>query len=314
MKSTYSQDFDSVRIEQSSPSPRVKQLLKQRKTLIVFVLFLSITIIIVISITLGLILPNKTESSNNDKTTSSFVSTSVVKDQNTTSSFVTTKSTPSSNTIPNTIYSSNAPLNNETKLLCAFESLKPVLSLTYIDSIEWLLSGTNDGALNMYSLLNQTLLFSIHEDDTDESHIETFNLITKLNDSLIASSGRAGDFSIKMYDLNNGANLVLNLEESKSWIFVLTFIKQTDLLVFGSLDGQIHVYDLNERKIKFVFNESNDGHVNPVFSLEELNEGLLASGASDGNIRIWNLTDGKLKYAFDESNEGILLIFNEIIR
>ncbi len=61
-----------------------------------------------------------------------------------------------------------------------------------------------------------------------------------------------------------------------------------NLLVSGSRDGMIKIWDLNIRKIKFTFNSTNLGHTNWVSSLAKYASVSFASGSHDSNIKLWS--------------------------
>ena len=98
-----------------------------------------------------------------------------------------------------------------------------------------------------------------------------------------------------------------------SEIFKLNEIKvfsPTDALhylVSVTKNGSINIWDLNERKIKYKFDESNGSHtksINYLASLVLFENSYLATASVDCTIKLWDLNKRKLIFNFDKTNGG----------
>jgi len=76
----------------------------------------------------------------------------------------------------------------------------------------------------------------------------------------------------------------------------------------SSNDKTIKIWDLTLGKLKYTFDESNDGHLSGIDYLALLNNGYLASCSSvfgvSGVIKVWDISNQKLKYTFNSTNGG----------
>ncbi len=62
-----------------------------------------------------------------------------------------------------------------------------------------------------------------------------------------------------------------------------------NILVSGSRDGSVKIWDLDLLKIRVTYNSSNLGHKNWVSSLAKFGSTSFASGSHDNEIKIWSL-------------------------
>ena len=77
-----------------------------------------------------------------------------------------------------------------------------------------------------------------------------------------------------------------------------------NLLVSGSYDNTINVWDVNLGTLKYSFNSSKNGHSKEIFALAAINDDLFASGSFDNTIKVWDVKTGELKFTFDSSKGG----------
>ena len=66
-------------------------------------------------------------------------------------------------------------------------------------------------------------------------------------------------------------------------------------LASGGNDGSIKIWDLENSRLIFTFNQFNGSHSRAVSSFLSLGNGLLASGSDDGAIKLWDLKNGIVK-------------------
>ena len=81
-------------------------------------------------------------------------------------------------------------------------------------------------------------------------------------------------------------------------------------LVSASQDNTIRVFDLDQGKIKFTFD--NGFAFNSVEHLVALKSGFLASSSSNV-IQIWDITQGKLMVTLDEDSNGHTNLVTDLI-
>ncbi len=81
------------------------------------------------------------------------------------------------------------------------------------------------------------------------------------------------------------------MQQHSGWITSLAFHPTENILVSGSTDFTIKIWNLETESLT----RSLVGHVAPVFSIAIGDNGkLLASGSQDGTVKIWRLPSGEL--------------------
>ena len=112
---------------------------------------------------------------------------------------------------------------------------------------------------------------------------------------------------------NGGLVIIWNMQSGENEKFnehnririVDMILLDNNLLASGSYDGKIVVWDINAKRMKYAFDNSNDGHTRTVNALVSLGNNYMASGSADSTIKIWKIKDkGELKYTIDKSNCG----------
>ena len=123
----------------------------------------------------------------------------------------------------------------------------------------------------------------------------------KSNPHLLACGQLTGVVSV--WNVTSGLE-ILKFNGHTSQVNILLSL-ENDLIVSGSWDASIRVWNLASGQNKFIFNKTNGGHVGTISALTLLKNGLLASvGGGDFDIRIWDLSLGLLKHRFNKSVGG----------
>ena len=119
------------------------------------------------------------------------------------------------------------------------------------------------------------------------------------DNSLIASTHRKNNI-INIWDLKSN-RLVMKLVGHNEEITAIAFSPEMDLLVTGSLDGMIKVWDLLKNKEKFAL---RDGRIKRVLFSKD-GKIILSTSVSSTNITAWDATTGK-KLTVLEGHSGYI--------
>jgi WD40 repeat protein len=105
--------------------------------------------------------------------------------------------------------------------------------------------------------------------------------LTLLTNSFASTS----DMVINIWDINNDYKCIKKLSGHTHYIDCLLYIDRYNLLISGSRDGGIKVWDI----IFYVCVKSLNAHIKGVTCLLKLNGGHFATGSSDNIIKIWSI-------------------------
>lgn len=134
------------------------------------------------------------------------------------------------------------------------------------------------------------------------------------------------DEDFRIFSAGADRNVVLwNLKEMKAegvvaksptTVISLSYLKSSNLLFIGQVEGGVHVIDLNQGK-EIHYLKPHSGYIFKIIQLEDKNEMMLCSG--DGTFSIWSTTtfemlyqkkccDEKIRTAVDCTPMGIVAI------
>ena len=177
----------------------------------------------------------------------------------------------------------------------------------------YLASGSLDFTIKIWNINSGSLKYTFDKNKGGHSKAVS-SLVALPNESLASGSW---DSKIKIWDIKNG-NLNFTLEDNSSSSYISTGVKSVkskapishlaflnnNYLASGYDDSKIKIWDLNSKRLIYIFDKTNGGHSKSISALVPLSNGLLASGSYDKTIKIWNTNSGSLKHTFDESNRG----------
>jgi WD40 repeat protein len=176
-------------------------------------------------------------------------------------------------------------------------------------------------------LTNSYLAFSAYYEDTFciiiLDHYNRFECIkiikahTKQINSLVNLTGNkfatgSGDGTIKIWDADDGYNC-LNTLYNDNWVLNLRFINEKGLLLAGTFNEMIKVWDVNGYEcIKTI-----DAHNGGVCSFLLLPRGYFATGSLNSEIKFWKLDSFEFVCCLDGDGGGqkvcLFLLNNDII-
>ncbi|MEO1341709.1 MAG: hypothetical protein AAFV28_11345, partial [Cyanobacteria bacterium J06635_13] len=84
-----------------------------------------------------------------------------------------------------------------------------------------------------------------------------------------------------------------------------------NLIVSGSFDGTVRVWNLETGELKHNFTDGvfTNG-VAPVYGVDiDVRGNRIASGAYDGKVRVWNLETGELENTFTGHENWVMAVF-----
>jgi WD40 repeat protein len=130
-------------------------------------------------------------------------------------------------------------------------------------------------------------------------------------DSRFASAGE--DSIIKIWNIDNNSYVChKSLNGHSAVVLVLLYIQDYDLLLSGSMDKTIKVWNINDSQCIQTIEAHEDG----VFSLLYLPNGYFASSSWSGTIKVWRLLDYQCVNVFnghgDFSTTLLLLAGNRL--
>ncbi len=128
-----------------------------------------------------------------------------------------------------------------------------------------------------------------------------------------------------LYDANTGEEIALlyenhdiNRKQGRSYINVLAFSTDGNILACGDLHGNIQLWDIQTQSLKSSF-EGFGGPVRKLMFTDDNTKLMSASGwhgvrwGQDGETRLWNLSDGtyqSILSSLDEISEALLVTFS----
>ncbi|MEM9923192.1 MAG: NB-ARC domain-containing protein [Cyanobacteria bacterium P01_D01_bin.50] len=144
-------------------------------------------------------------------------------------------------------------------------------------------SGSYDKTIKIWRLDQKICIHTLKGYD-DQIGAVTFNP----GGSLLAT---AGESAVEIWDVASGNRLyILEEEEHKGRVKSVAFSPDGKLLVSGSTDQTIKIWDLHQRQLI----RNLTGHDASVVSVALSPDGKkIVSSACEGTIRIWNIDDGK---------------------
>ena len=155
-----------------------------------------------------------------------------------------------------------------------------IIGLIYWQISNSLISSSGDLKLNIYKSREIQLSKTIY------AHNKSVQNIAILDKNLIATC--SGDKTIKIW---NGSTLITTIIGHIDFVYSLEYFKQEKLLISGSRDTLIKVWDASNFNLK----ANLIGHNSSVISLALIeNQTTLISGSCDHSIIIWNLTSFSL--------------------
>ncbi len=188
----------------------------------------------------------------------------------------------------------------------------PVWSLVPLKN-GYLASGSLDFTIKIWNANTGSLKYTF--DKSNGGHDKAVSTLVVLPNESLASG--SWDSKIKIWNVKDG-NLNFTLEDNSSSSYKsngissvksispishLAFLNN-NYLASGYDDSKIKIWDLNSKKLVYIFDKENGGHSKSISALVPLSNFLLASGSDDNTIKIWNTNSGSLKHTFDESNRG----------
>jgi WD40 repeat protein len=139
-----------------------------------------------------------------------------------------------------------------------------------------------------------------------KAHTKQINSLVNLTGNKFATG--SGDRKIKIWDADDGYNC-LNTLDNDSWVLNLLFVSEKGLLLAGTYNQMIKVWDVNGYECINTINAHNGG----VCSFLMLPRGYIATGSYNGEIKIWGWMALSLFVVYDGSNDqkGCLLLLND---
>lgn len=154
-----------------------------------------------------------------------------------------------------------------------------IRKLVWIDNINGLVSGDDNGSLALWNDWEITKRVIAHQ--------SAIHSLIQMSDNLIALGG--ADNSIRILSLTE-FNCLFNLvSPQSSWITSLCFIPQNKLLVSGSKDNSIVFWDASVNPYRHL--KTIIGHKNSILFLSVTEQNNLLSGSCDTSIKLWKHFD-----------------------
>jgi WD40 repeat protein len=140
-----------------------------------------------------------------------------------------------------------------------------------------------------------------------KAHTKQINSLVNLTGNKFATG--SGDGTIKIWDADDGYNC-LNTLDNDSWVLNLIFVSEKGLLLAGTYNQMIKVWDINCYEcIKTI-----DAHNGGVCSFLLLPRGYFATGSYNGEIKIWKLDGFEFVCRLDDDSSDrkiCLLLLND---
>jgi len=144
-----------------------------------------------------------------------------------------------------------------------------------------LISCSNDKTIKIWNINTNELVRSIDDENSVKS-------VAVLDHDMMASTSKN---LIKIWDVVTGFSVKTLTDHEDKPVSCLTFISSNNLLVSGSTDKTVKIWDLNTFELKFTL----AGHTQSISSLAVLHHhGQIASGSWDKTIKIWSILNGTL--------------------
>ena len=105
-----------------------------------------------------------------------------------------------------------------------------------------------------------------------------------INDEQTLASS-SWDKNIKLWNIQDNYNCASTLLGHKSWVLCMTKISDSPLLISGSNDKTLIIWDIElKTNIKTLY-----GHTEGIHTVIEVDNARVVSGSADTTIKIWNL-------------------------
>ena len=134
--------------------------------------------------------------------------------------------------------------------------------------------------------------------------------INKISEKYFAAGKE--DFSIMIFDIFNinNANKLVTLTGNKDNISVITPINSS-IICSGSYDGNIMVWDLNNKKAIIEFIKAHDFVIHAIVFLND--NCTIASTSNDKSIKMWNLNTQQCTIKIIDAHEGSIRAMIQLI-
>ncbi|XP_034948974.1 U3 small nucleolar RNA-interacting protein 2 [Chelonus insularis] len=152
---------------------------------------------------------------------------------------------------------------------------------------ENLYSGSKDGSLVKWSLVNKTKVNSICGKRKTPNGIKSVLCMAVSSDKKFLVVGDSGSKDIKVFN-GNDLKHVKNLSGHRGAVTGLAFRRDTHILYSASEDRSVKVWNLDE----MAYVESLFGHQSAITSIDALTrERAITSGGFDRSIRLWKIVE-----------------------
>ena len=173
-----------------------------------------------------------------------------------------------------------------------------VSCLCYVKELNYLISGSRDNSIKVWSLNNGSLIHSFDHTNRN-SHSGWINSIKYFSNGLMVTA--SDDNKIKVWNLKDGS--LKQTFEHDNIVYCLASLSDS-LVASGSWDNTIKIWDISKGSLVHTFNTSNSGLTSWTSRLVVTTNGLLVSGLWDGTIKVWDLDNYDLLFTFDGRNGG----------
>jgi WD40 repeat protein len=183
--------------------------------------------------------------------------------------------------INNTLY---LHLANPTDMPMVFKDVKSrIYAVALTEDGKNALSGSDDGAVKVWDLVRDKLLFEFRE------HQELVSSVAVTPDGSKAVSG-SWDETVKVWDLKE-QKMMFTLKGHFGWVNSVAISADGKMAISGSADRTVKVWDLiHGHCIKTLC------HSGPIQAVALTEDGKTAvSGSQDGMLRVWNLDTGNYR-------------------
>ncbi len=128
-------------------------------------------------------------------------------------------------------------------------------------------------------------------DYNDGSHSSGISVLTRIGNNLFASGGSNGE--IKVWDINMIGMLKYTFDwttnSHKDIIKSMSTFADGELLISGSFDTTIKVWNMKNGTLIKTFDSTNGGHTWYVETVVQVARNVFASCGNDYDIKVWQL-------------------------
>lgn len=159
-----------------------------------------------------------------------------------------------------------------------------------------LVSGARDSTLRVWDIQSGTFIRSLHG---EHCHLAAVRCV-QFDGDLVVSGGY--DFTVKVWDVHTGT-CIRTLCGHNNRVYSLLFVSERGLIVSGSLDTMIIVWDIS-RPIGEECIAKLTGHTSLTSGIQ-LRENILVSSNADGTLRVWDITEGSCVFVLTGHKSAI---------